>query len=173
MKVEIAHFYLDQEFNTNMLDHLKSHTFKEEDFLFIFIDDIHVDVNRLDLSALAKLANDVVGRLVVFEYESSMIQYCEIAPQFIDNPTYLHDEHGNELQLLHSGKVLIDYTGIQPQATCQMLSFVWTLYRMGILRENPPADCLTIIHKKYCKLEQRVCSMLKPELKKHAFYRFY
>ena len=66
------------------------------------------------------------------------------------------------------------YDLITNRQTCQMLSYTWTMFRLGLLSSTKAENqVLTVIDKKYMRLENRVFEMVPKEFRDKIFYRFF
>lgn len=55
-----------------------------------------------------------------------------------------------------------------------MLSYTWSLYRSGLIGQNNiDQEVLTIINKKYMKLEKRVIQMIPEEYRGKFYCQFF
>lgn len=170
MEVEIGHFYLSDRYRPGALDYLKKQRFNDGDRFHLFLDDYHADTNVLDIHTLKTDAQELVGGEVNVEFEASMVQYYEEAFKLLDPADITATYFADNCTIYHRGRTIYDITKKRP--SCQMLSFIWTLYRLGHFtgEEN---QVLTIIDSKYTNLEKRVFEMLPIEMRKRVFYRFF
>lgn len=173
MIVEIGHFYTNEVFDSEGLKYLYQQKFRDEDTLFLFIDDYTFQSDILNVSLLVTECEKILGRSVFIEYESKMARHFNYALQFLDENKIKKVTIKNEpVELFYENKKIYDYATARP--TCQMLSFIWTLVRLGLIDGyGKTKDVLTVIDKKYMKLENRVFEMVPIEHRKNLFYRFF
>jgi hypothetical protein len=174
MFVEIGHFYTDEEFDQLNLAYLREQKFNADDKLFLFIDDYTNPSKALNLELLFEEVGKIVNRPIGIYYEADMVQHFEQALSFLDRKK-LQKISVNDVptELRFDGRKIFDYTTGRP--TCQMLSFTWTLFRLGELTPTYgwSEPVLTVIDRKYAKLEDRVFHMLPMHLRNRIFYRFF
>lgn len=173
MIVEIGHFYTNETLDLNSLLYLREQNFNQDDDLVIFIDDYTCPSDNLDVEFLQKCCERMIGRKVRIEYESTMVGYFQKALKFLD-PKKIQKISINDVptELLYDGKRIFDFSTNRP--SCQMLSFTWTLFRLNAFTdENENPSVLTVIDRKYFKLEQRVFSMIPLKFRDKIFYRYF
>jgi hypothetical protein len=172
MIVEIGHFYMNEVFDANKLDYLHEQRFSEDDVLILFIDDYSFPEKVLDLAALKDSCEKILGRTVQIEYESDMVRYFDLAILYLD-PAKLKRISVNDVptEILYDDRKIYDCQTKRP--TCQMLSYIWTLQRLNAFYKTCDKLVLTVIDRKYMKLEQRVYSMIPVQHRHKIFYRFF
>lgn len=175
MIVEIGHFYTNEFFDANQLGYLREQKFNLSDELILFIDDYTDPSDNLNIPLLKRACEEVLGRSVKVEYESEMVKFFDSAIMHL-SPNKLKKISVNDIptELLYDDRKIFDYKTNRP--SCQMLSFIWTLFRLNVFKNKTGGDdqfVLTVIDKKYFKLEQRVFSMIPLIHRNKIFYRYF
>ncbi len=171
MFAEIGHFYIDQEFKPGCFDYLKNLKLSNY-YCSIFIDDYNVGSNHaLDIPALILEAKNVIGVEPDVFYESKMVDFFWRAVGAITEVP-IKTETTDLGVFLSAGKRRLGqiYPILQP--TCFMLSLTWTLFRLGFFKWERN-NVLTIIDKKYKKMELEICNLLPKSFQSHLYYRFF
>jgi hypothetical protein len=157
--IEIAHFYSDEVATKEKLSYLKNFKFDNRDFLSVFIDDYSVNSDILDRIALSDLIFQEVGKIVEHASEKQMADdYAEKTIEYLTSK-YLVESRGDIL--VANNKVIKR----GDKYSCFLLSLTWCLYRSGFFH-NQYNEVLTIISKKYQKLEEKVKDFLPDDRKK-------
>ncbi len=177
MFVEIGHFYTNEKFNVESLNYLREQRFAEDDILVLFIDDYTFpNAKELDVDNLRLECEKILNRSVVTYFESQMAdkKYYDRALATLEYEKLERVSiNGTPTELRYNGKKIFDYSTKRP--TCLMLSYTWTMYRLGQISfwQQEEHQVLTVIDKKYMKLEQRVFLMVSEHLRHKIFYRYF
>jgi hypothetical protein len=163
--VEIGHLYMTETYKESQLEYLKKLNFSQDDNLVLFIDDVseldkdrHLNVEKLKLD-VEKLLNRTVGIV----YESEMKVFLDQTIEYLKSNFSVIDVDGN-IYLDKNCIVKMD------KPTCFMYSLMWSLFRNGFFIDKN-MKTLTVIDKKYKKLEKRVKKYLNQT--KNSEYIFF
>lgn len=155
--IEVGHFYMNQDvYNLGYLNNVYLlELCKDEKYTpIVFIDDIHIAHSILNLGNLKRDIESIIGRDILFVYESQMDAYIDILYSTIVIKTKVY-KGGSEVkqQILHNDKLYTVAT-VKPiyKLSCLGYSIIWSLLRTKMNRQKT----ITILDSKFKSIEDIV-----------------
>ncbi len=181
---ELGHFYTDESINKTSLDYLYNIPVKSEGIFSFFIDNFNSTNDVLDYSLLLNTGKEVFNTDIELFFEKDMINYYDNTLDFLSPNDLVITKYQRgkvEKQELAIGDYRITLAEVFPtfKPTCAMLSFTWTLFRLGMFdNKKSNNDVMTCIHQQYESVEKKVQLMLEYikqncEIKHNVEYHFY
>ncbi len=164
--IEIGHFYMTDPYENSQLEYLKKIKFDLNDNLILFIDDVSKQKNDkvLNVGRLKEDVEKILGRGVGIVYESEMKVFLDRTIRYLE-VNFQVRKQGGKMYLMD--QCIVSKKG---DPTCFMYSLMWSLFRTGFYI-GQSLKTLTIIDKKYEKLENKVRKYLKkPENSEYIYF---
>lgn len=161
--IEDGHFYEDQHNNKISLNYLKNIPIHNgNDSLFaLFIDNYNAKDKLLNSFKLKCDYEVMLGKDVHVYYEGDMSRYYSAALQIFDSNDLVLSKYnrGGKTKLeLDVNGVKISLAEVKPtfKISCVMLSFIWSLYRLGHFDGKTGNIVTTVIDERYKAVEEKV-----------------
>lgn len=165
--IEVGHFYEDQQNSKIDLSYLsKIPNFLKNNGIFaLFIDNYNASCSTLDVLTLKKEYERYFNTDIHVFYEGEMSRYYSSAISLFDTDDLVlvkYNRSGKiKLELVIGNDVRIGIADISPnfKISCVMLSFIWSLYRLGHFDGDCGNKITTIIDEQYKAVEDKVLLM--------------
>jgi hypothetical protein len=182
--IELGHFYANKEVPPGALDYLKNFRFDDSDLLTFFIDDYTYKTKKIDLDKLHEMARGYLPRRAYIYYESKIVEFADKTMEYLRKNFDVKDnccrQWCSKVSDYLPDKITYSYIN-QPgfyaniykkgRPNCFLLSLTWTLYRAGFF-SGETNEVLTIIDKKYQKLEEKVAKLLPKDVRDRCRWVF-